>query len=187
MTTVPVTIWDDILGQVRLNHPQLVRGWFSSLQLTRIDQGVVYLCTSNRAQSDYLQQHCRLAFSEAAQAATGRLVTVAFQANGSDDAHIGTPGLPFADDSEQLVLNPDYTFDHFVTGPCNRLAHAAALAVADDPGRAYNPFFAYGPVGLGKTHLLQAICHVIHECRPETTCHYISCETFINHFIQAVE
>ena len=87
----------------------------------------------------------------------------------------------------QLLLNPDYTFDNFVTGPCNRLAHAAALAIADEPGRAYNPFFIHGSVGLGKTHLLQAICHAIRENRSDITSHYISCETFINDFIEAVE
>lgn len=86
-----------------------------------------------------------------------------------------------------VPLNHEYTFDNFVTGPCNRLAHAAAQAVAGEPGRAYNPFFVYGPVGLGKTHLLQAICHAVSEARPDTKCLYLSCETFINHFIEGVE
>ena len=184
MTTASTTVWNDILGQVRLNHPQLVRGWFSDLKLSKLERGVVHILACNQAQSLYLEQHCRLAFFEAAQAATGRLVSVAFDADDPGDDYAG---LPFESRDEQLLLNPDYTFDHFVTGPCNRLAHAAALAIADDPGRAYNPFFVYGAVGLGKTHLLQAICHAIRDHRPETACHYISCETFINHFIEAVE
>ena len=181
MATAPATVWNDMLAQVRLNHPELVRGWFSDLQLIGMAGGVVQIGARNRAQAQYLEQHCRFAFSDAAQAATGRLVAVSFEAeNAEEDA---TP----ASHSEQLLLNPDYTFDHFVTGPCNRLAHAAAMAVADDPGRAYNPFFVYGPVGLGKTHLLQAICHAAQTNQPERRHMYISCETFINHFIEAVE
>ncbi len=181
------TIWSDILGQVRINHPRLVRGWFSDLRLTDVEDGIVRIQAHNQAQLNYLQQHCRLAFLEAAQAATGRLVSVAFKANDTENTPSQPPVLPFEAEGDQLLLNHDSTFNNFVTGPCNRLAHAAALAVADDPGRAYNPFFVHGPVGLGKTHLLQAICHAIREQRPETAYHYISCETFINHFIEAVE
>jgi len=87
------------------------------------------------------------------------------------------------------ALNPLYTFDNFVTGPCNRLAHAAALAVADLPGRAYNPLFVHASVGLGKSHLLQAICHRILADQPDPDVSglaYISCEDFVNRFITAI-
>jgi len=186
MATPPATIWSDILGQVRLNYPQLARGWFFELQLTKLEDGVLHISTRNHAQSDYLQQHCRAAFTEAAQAATGRLVSVTIDVEPVQEDH-PEAALSLSGHSNQLLLNPDYTFDNFVTGPCNRLAHAAALAVAEEPGRAYNPFFIHGRVGLGKTHLLQAICHAIRKKRPDTTSHYISCETFINDFIEAVE
>jgi chromosomal replication initiator protein len=187
MATGLGTVWSDVLGQVRLNHPQLVRGWFGDLQLTNVETGIVRIQARNHAQFNYLQRHCRVAFLEASQAATGRLVSVVFEVEEAESAPAQPSVLPFATEDDQLVLNPDCTFDHFVTGPCNRLAHAAALAVADEPGRVYNPFFIHGATGLGKTHLLQAICHAIRQQRPETTCHYISCETFINHFIEAVE
>lgn len=187
MSTAAATIWNDILSQVRLNHPDLVRGWFADLRLADVDSGVVYIHTCNPAQSQYLRQHCRDVFAEAAQAATGRLVSVHFDSDACDDGSPVARRLSFDDPEEQVRLNPDYTFDHFVTGPCNRLAHAAALAVAVEPGRAYNPLFVYGPVGLGKTHLLQAACHAIRERRPDAKQMYLSCETFINHFIEAVE
>jgi len=180
------TVWNDIVEHVRLNYPELARGWFTDLRLGDIEQGVVHVHTMNRAQADYLEQHCRRSFSEAAQAATGRLVAVAFEPGEDAGPGDGLEALGFAHD-EQLVLNPDYSFDNFVTGPCNRLAHAAAIAVADEPGRAYNPFFVYGGVGLGKTHLLQAICRTVRERPTPPNCLYISCETFINHFIEAVE
>lgn len=186
MTRVHSTLWDDILGQVRLSHPTLVRGWFSDLSPTDFDSGVIEIETANRAQSRYLEQHCLQAFAEAAQAATGRLVTVSFPPREEDTESLASD-FSFDTVDEQLRLNADYTFDHFVTGPCNRLAHAAATAVSDDPGQAYNPLFVYGAVGLGKTHLLQAICHVIRERNPRSRVSYISCETFINHFMQAVE
>jgi chromosomal replication initiator protein len=84
-------------------------------------------------------------------------------------------------------LNTNYTFDQFVVGPCNRLSHAAALAVGDNPGRAYNPLFVHGNVGLGKTHLLQAICHEIRRKDEHARVLYLSCEEFTNRFIHAIQ
>jgi chromosomal replication initiator protein len=83
-------------------------------------------------------------------------------------------------------LQPRFTFEAFVTGPSNRFAQAAALAVAEAPARAYNPFFVYGGVGLGKTHLLHAIGHFVAANHPELALTYVSVETFTNEFINAL-
>lgn len=179
------TMWDDILGHVRLSHPDLIRGWFRDLEPGEVNGGVLQVRARNAAQSRYLQTHCRLAFVEAAQAATGRLVSVQFMPD-CDDVPEENAEL-FGGPDEQIKLNEEYVFENFVTGPCNRLAHAAASAVVDDPGRSYNPLFIYGPVGLGKTHLLQAICHAVGERQADCRFHYISCETFVNQFIACVE
>lgn len=88
---------------------------------------------------------------------------------------------------ESLVVNPDYSFDNFVLGPSNRLAHAAAVALANTPGRNYNPFFVHGGVGLGKTHLLQAICLRIAENNPRAKLYYTSCEGFVTQFMELVQ
>jgi chromosomal replication initiator protein len=99
----------------------------------------------------------------------------------------GTPGINGLLGTSDLNLNPKYTFDNFVVGPCNRFAHAAAVGAAEAPGKNYNPFFLHGSVGLGKTHLLQSLCFALLERNPKTRILYLSCETFVNHFISALE
>lgn len=96
------------------------------------------------------------------------------------------PGGAAVRPEDSLAINPDYSFDHFVVGASNRLAHAAALAAAEQPGRAYNPLFLHGGVGLGKTHLLQAICLKVLEANPGAVMYYVSCESFVQQFIEAV-
>jgi len=89
-------------------------------------------------------------------------------------------------EATDVELNPKYTFDLFVIGSSNRFAHAAALAVAEAPAQAYNPLFIYGGTGLGKTHLLQAIGHYVRQHSRRLTTRYVTSETFMNEFIDAV-
>ncbi len=138
----------------------------------------------NGAQVRYLADHCRQAFTEAAQATTGMLVSVSFETDRPEP--LPSLALSFEQDAPEMALKDDYVFENFVTGPCNRLAHAAAVAVSEAPGRAYNPLFLHGDVGLGKTHLLQAVCHAVRQREPERRTLYISCETFTNHYLEAV-
>ncbi|MBX9687054.1 MAG: chromosomal replication initiator protein DnaA [Candidatus Obscuribacterales bacterium] len=88
--------------------------------------------------------------------------------------------------AEQSMLNPKHLFHSFVVGSSNRFSHAAALAVADKPGQAYNPLFLYGGVGLGKTHLLHAIGNAILQKAPNTVIRYMSCEKFTNEVINSI-
>ncbi|HEX9967588.1 MAG TPA: chromosomal replication initiator protein DnaA, partial [Solirubrobacterales bacterium] len=87
---------------------------------------------------------------------------------------------------EELDLNPSYTFDRFVIGEGNRVAHAAALAVAEAPSEAYNPLFLHGPPGLGKTHLLVAIAHYLRDNAPGLSVRYTTAERFTNEFVAAL-
>ncbi|WP_428387757.1 chromosomal replication initiator protein DnaA [Mucisphaera sp.] len=109
----------------------------------------------------------------------------AFSVSG-DAQKLGEEGKAF-ELEDDVVLSPDYTFSNFITGPNNQLAYAASVAVANQPGEAYNPLFIHGGVGLGKTHLLQGICQAILTRNPETRIVYVSCESFMTQFIQSVQ
>ncbi|MCG7429901.1 MULTISPECIES: chromosomal replication initiator protein DnaA [Dermacoccus] len=89
-------------------------------------------------------------------------------------------------DTEAPRLNPKYTFDTFVIGESNRFAHAAAIAIAEEPGQAYNPLFIHGDSGLGKTHLLHAIGHYVHDYHPKLRVRYVSSEEFTNDFVNSI-
>lgn len=174
-------VWQKILTTVRIQHPGLHRVWFDQMTARRLSNGVIQVSVQTMAQLNFCQSQCQDAFISAAQQITGHLVAVGFHC-----PNLPTGGV-FVDDDKPLPLSPDYVFDSFVTGPCNRLPHAAAVAVAEQPGKYYNPLFIHGGVGLGKTHLLQAICQKVLERSPSSRILYLSCDNFINQFINAVE
>lgn len=98
----------------------------------------------------------------------------------------GPTALGAKEKGSGLGINPRYTFEDFVTGTSNRFAHAAALAVAETPARSYNPLFIYGEAGLGKTHLLQAIAHYVHENYRSFVARYVTTESFLNEYVETI-
>ncbi|MEX2220062.1 MAG: chromosomal replication initiator protein DnaA [Phycisphaerales bacterium] len=215
--------WQQMLAHLKRHHPAIGRQWFEELDFLGVGGGVLRVRAHSPVHRDYLQRQCVESFNEAAQAVTGRLLTVRFLgpedgaepereaaavARGARDGRAPTNGAgqPVARSAgrsgggggggggggspsraDALVLNPDHSFDNFVIGPGNRLAHAAALAVAEAPGQRYNPLFIHGDVGLGKSHLLQAICLRILEQDPGTVLYYTSCDAFKNQYFEAVQ
>jgi chromosomal replication initiator protein len=180
-TVLDPTIWQQILRAVRAQHPALNRTWFDQMVARQLTNGVIQVTVETPAQLNFCQSQCQQPFTAAAQGVTGRLVAVSFHCESLQRGGI------FNEGDQPLPLSPDYTFENFVTGPCNRLAHAASLAVGEQPGKAYNPLFIHGGVGLGKTHLLQAICQKVLERQPDQRILYLSCDSFINQFMLAVE
>jgi chromosomal replication initiator protein len=175
--------WNQLLATLQSEHGELYRSWFELLDPGEIEGGRLVVRVPDQAQAQYLRDQCAQAFSQAAMALTGYLVTVEFiPINGSqNNSRVLTSRFAHAS------MNPDYTFDQFVVGPSNRLAHAACKAVCRQPGTLYNPLFIHGASGLGKTHLLQAICSKMRQENPLANFVYVSCETFVNEFVSAIE
>jgi len=143
----------------------------------------------------------RTLLAEALRTSSGREIDVSVEIHTPEPAAAATRGDPL-----DALIGPDtgrphagpplvvpaerpapvYTFDAFVTGPSNRFAQAAALAVAETPGRSYNPLFIYGDAGLGKTHLLQAIAQYVAENYPDKVVRYVSSEKFLNEFVESI-
>src|SRR5262249_24081596 len=159
-------------GHVRTRHPAIARGWFSQLMPGPLNHGELTVFTENIPQLNYLVDHCVRPFVEAAQAATGRLVSVLFTTRDGATAETLADRSPDGTVGDRKFsparLNGDYVFDNFVVAPCNRLAHASCVAVSESPGTVYNPLFVYGSAGLGKTHLMQAVCHKVLDHSPGT-------------------
>ncbi|MCA9256229.1 MAG: chromosomal replication initiator protein DnaA [Phycisphaerales bacterium] len=186
---------NDLLSHLRNHASGICRRWFDDLRIGEIDAGRIQILAETPEQANYLQNHCVEAFRDAAQTLTGRLITAEFAASDGSAVtprpgpiqEFAAPANPPRLQGSITRLNGDYTFDNLVVGPCNRLAHAACRAVSEAPGTAYNPLFLHGDVGLGKTHMLQAICHELLESDPAAHVMFLSCEAFVNQFIEAVE
>lgn len=163
--------------------------WFQPLRVVEDSPEKLALEAPNLFFRDWVKAHYVPLIQEAVGAETAVELSV------GTITTLSAPFLPPAPDAprepaESRVdgeLNPKYTFEHFVVGSSNRFAHAAALAVAESPAKAYNPLFIYGGVGLGKTHLLQAVGHAILQRFPQLCVCYISSERFTNELITAIQ
>ena len=182
-------IWDRILRIVQADQAGHWRQWFEQLEPLGLEAGILRIGVAERSWMEYLRRSCHDSFVQAARQVTGHLISVEYVLTDGDGQTYDAQNLDKAnaDDFDGIILNPDYTFDSFVSGPSNRLSHAACLAVGEAPGRVYNPLFIHGDVGLGKTHLLQATCQTVLKRAGNPKVVYLSCETFVNHFIRAVE
>jgi len=185
MSAEPSLDWAKLLSAVRAEHPMLYRSWFDSLEPGELNGGELRVVVPDPVWAHYLREHCAHAFADCAMGLSGRLVSVEFVTPRDGRSPTRTDERWGA--LTELPLNADYTFDEFVVGPSNRLAHAACRAVCDQPGVLYNPLFIHGASGLGKTHLLQATCAELARLKPGAHVVYVSCETFVNDFIRAIE
>ncbi|MFA4843699.1 MAG: chromosomal replication initiator protein DnaA [Candidatus Margulisiibacteriota bacterium] len=193
MTEVDINaIWNQVLPLLEksLNRP-IFEALISSTKPLGLAAGRFTVAVPNRVVKEWLSQYCVTLLEVELRVFLPELLTVEF-AVGSEDLFttpLFEPAGPPVKRTPQPInqyLNTRYTFETFVVGHGNRFAHAAALAVSESPATAYNPFFLYGGVGLGKTHLMQAIGHRVLLKHPNTKILYTTSETFTNELINSI-
>ncbi len=183
--------WERILAQIeaRLN-PQTFATWFRPTQLEAVKENLLTVRVPNTVFQRWLATEGAQPVTEALAAldlVNYRIEYVPEPVAASARPEPVKPQQARLDfDSTDYQLNPRYTFDTFVVGSSNQFAHAAALAVADQPSKSYNPLFLYGGVGLGKTHLMHAIGHVVRKRQPGLRITYLTAEKFTNDVIHAL-
>ncbi len=189
-------LWKLVLADLEGNlSPQNFRTWIRPIRPVRLESDGLFLEVPNRFFADWLQENEYLSLIEGlVRHHAGRPLAVRCVVRKRDAAHVRPPPAKapvqesdgWARRARKVGLNPKYTFDSFVVGSSNQFAHAASLAVAEKSSRTYNPLFIYGGVGLGKTHLLNAIGNFKLRSYPDVKVCYVHSEGFINELIQAL-
>jgi len=188
--------WEMFLRHLRGKISQAaLQTWISPLE-AEIDGDTLLLLAPTDFHYRWVRDRYLPAIADAAESLFGETVTVDLRPVGEDpappvDAAPPTPepgraAAPTAAKGRPVRFIPKYTFDNFVVGPSNRFAHAAALAVAEQPGSHYNPLFIYADAGLGKTHLLHAVGHHRLQLDPASMIRYVTSEQFFNEFINGI-
>jgi len=176
-------VWQQIQGALRESVGERTYGlWLAPLRCVSLDDDTLTIAGPPEV-SAWASQRLAGALSNAAASVLGPSVAVAIT-DGTTTPN--APGPPSGASHPLAPLNPKYTFEQFVIGPSNRLAHAAALSVAEMPSQAYNPLFIYGPPGLGKTHLLHSVGNYVTAFGGGLTVRYATAEEFTNAFLAAL-
>lgn len=187
-------MWQQVLSiiQTKLSKPSFDT-WFKATKASFLSDDMVVISAPTTFAAEWLEGRYTKLVRTTLYEYLGRDVDIKFvvEENKPPEPAVAQPPIIYETPQVQEepfshMLNPKYTFDTFVIGANNRFAHAASLAVAEAPAKAYNPLFLYGGVGLGKTHLMHAIGHYILDHNPSTKVLYISSEKFTNEFINAI-
>jgi chromosomal replication initiator protein len=196
MQLSPKDLWARVLVEARGELPDhTVRTWLEPAEAIALEAGELVIGAPDQFAVQWNESKHASVLSRLAQHVAGQPVTVVFrvteerQKRPQMDLFVAPPpGVPAApkQNSSTQPLNERYTFDTFVIGKSNELAAAAAHAAAESPGKSYNPLFIYGATGLGKTHLMQAIAHVVLKRHPDTKVLYVGAEQFINEVIESI-
>jgi chromosomal replication initiator protein len=187
-------IWDKILDQIKQEiGDRAFENWFTQTRLASISEESLEIEVPSNFFKTWIYDHYRDVLNISVLKTIGKVLPVNFVIKQQTNASAEPSGIktPAAEEKpiqkKPFYLNPGYTFEGFVVGPSNRFAHAATMAIAESPAKAYNPLFIYGGVGLGKTHLMQAACHYISETNKHLKLFYTSSERFTNELINAIQ
>jgi chromosomal replication initiator protein len=197
MITKTADLWEQVLivleNKVSSDN---MENWIRPVRCIDKDGKALTLVVPNKYHQDWLIAHFYEEIRQSLIDITGQMIPLELKVESelvNEAPKAETPAIEVKQPESLEIfhplennLNPKYTFDTFVVGSNNRLAHAACLAVSDNPAKAYNPLFLYGGVGLGKTHLLHAICHQALKTKKASRVLYTSAEQFMNAFITAV-
>jgi len=186
-------LWDKALGNIekKISKPSFDT-WLKATKAHALQGDSLIVTAPNEFARDWLEERYSQLISDILYEITGEELGVKFiiprnQKEEEFDLQISSKQKKKEEETtEQTILNSKYTFDTFVIGSGNRFAHAASLAVAEAPAKAYNPLFIYGGVGLGKTHLMHAIGHYVLDHNPAAKVVYLSSEKFTNEFINSI-
>src|SRR3989304_7442579 len=185
-------MWKEALDFVKtkLNAPTL-ETWFENTAPLTIYENTFLVSAPSSFAKEWLESRYTPLLSQALHKVMGEEMKIKFTTQektkeGGEAMIVEQPAPAPRVVQNDPTLNPKYTFDSFVVGAGNRFAQAAALAVAERPSNAYNPLFIYGGVGLGKTHLLQAVGHYVQKHFPDLKVQYVSTEKFTNDFINSI-
>ena len=195
MSTV-IEKWDEILGIVKKEHDLSdVRfdTWLKPLKVYDVSGNVVTIVASDQVRLSYINKNYKLPLQVTISEVTGMtdcevkfILPEDVPTKKSTSESTPDQNNRFKDRCEEANLNPKYTFNTFIVGSNNKLAQAAALAVAESPGNTYNPLFIYGGAGLGKTHLMHSIAHFIIENDDDSKVLYVTSEEFTNELIETI-
>ena len=185
-------IWKNSLSRIeeRVGN-NAIDLWFRPIKLSQLKEQQVTLDIPNKFFKDWIEDNYPDLLSETLAGVLGYPVTIRYRIVEKVDPDVRKKDMRLENRRQKLAsrgiyLNPKYTFDNFVIGPSNQFAQAAARAVAEAPGRAYNPLFVYGGVGLGKTHLMTAIGNSVIDKSPEMSVIYVSAEQFTNEVVASI-
>ncbi|WP_161488017.1 chromosomal replication initiator protein DnaA [Sedimentisphaera cyanobacteriorum] len=187
---VPQNVVDfsSIIDAARKADPANARGWYEQLELVSFEGGTLKVLCPTTAIANFLSENCRHAFTAAAQTVTGHLLGVEFICEEIEENYPQfQPQQNCANHDIPYTLHPDLTFDNFVVGQSNRLAHASCVAISNSLGVTYNPLFIHSNAGLGKTHLLHAICTNVASHNQNLKIRFLTCEAFVSKFVEAIE
>jgi len=189
--------WKEVYNIIKENvSEQNFETWIKPLRIMSIDEQDARIAVPNRFFRDWLMDNYQNVIADSLRAATGRSYRIDFVITYEKRQENISMSPPAEKDSRQpkkslrvqplTSLNPNYTFERFVIGASNQFAHAASVAVAEQPAKTYNPLFIYGGVGLGKTHLLNAIGLHTLTTNPDMNVVYVSAEAFMNELINCI-